>query len=91
MARRRNYASPLINHYGLVVLMQNSKTCVLCGAVLDWSQKSPHLHHDHETGQVHGFAHQLCNQAEGMLMKMAPENRAHFIRTAFVAPGNEGR
>jgi len=38
--------------------------CVLCGEPLKWEfglGKTPHLHHHHDTGEIIGFAHTVCN------------------------------
>jgi hypothetical protein len=40
------------------------KECWRCRQPLEWvfgRGKTPHLHHDHETGEVHGFTHPSCN------------------------------
>lgn len=41
------------------------KPCVYCGAVFDWynlgTGKTPHCDHDHETGEIYGFACPNCN------------------------------
>jgi len=64
--------------------MLKSDECVMCGTELIWTDKRrPHLHHDHETGEVKGFSHPLCNQAEGMLSKMTIIERKTFIREVF--------
>lgn len=38
--------------------------CVQCGEPLHWifrAGKTPHLHHNHETGKIYGFTHPVCN------------------------------
>jgi len=64
-ARKRNYQpiNPNTSHSVIRQLMQE-KNCVLCGEPLDWELgrgTTPHLHHDHETGEIYGFAHPKCN------------------------------
>lgn len=44
--------------------MMRAKNCILCGEPLVWKLKigqTPHLHHDHETGEQIGFSHFKCN------------------------------
>lgn len=86
-AKLRGYAKPNISAEDLIILMRASKFCVGCGGNLNWTSKpkkrTPHLHHNHETGVVSGFCHQFCNQAEGMLSKLTPEQRKQFVKTFF--------
>lgn len=64
-ARNRKYA-PLDNsvtHPHIRKLMEDPN-CVVCRKPLKWVfklGKTPHLHHDHYTGKVFGFAHANCN------------------------------
>lgn len=88
-AKQRRYEPPNISVDDLVSLYYEAEICWLCGGSLDLT--SPHLHHDHKTGQVHGFTHQLCNQAEGMLTRLTQKEREHFIRIVFSAPEMEGQ
>ena len=44
--------------------MMAKTVCVLCHEPLKWELgkgKTPHLHHDHETGEPYGFTHSACN------------------------------
>jgi hypothetical protein len=44
--------------------LMSIKKCWLCGKPLKWGfgkTKTPHLHHDHETGEIYGFTHPACN------------------------------
>jgi Recombination endonuclease VII len=47
-------------------LMKN-KICIMCKVKLSWDKRSlgpgktPHLHHDHDTGKILGFTHPVCN------------------------------
>jgi len=51
-----------------VIREMMEKSCVLCGEPLDWTVLgpgvTPHLHHDHENGKIHGFTHPACNRFE---------------------------
>ena len=53
----------------IVKLREESTSCVVCEGCkgpLNWSgaRHNPHLHHNHETGEVYGYAHGRCNQVE---------------------------
>lgn len=44
--------------------MMQENSCVVCHNPLKWAfgrGKTPHLHHDHETGEIYGFTHANCN------------------------------
>jgi hypothetical protein len=51
--------------YAIIRAMMNNPNCVLCGESLSWKNfatgKTPHLHHDHLTGEIYGFTHPVCN------------------------------
>lgn len=54
------------------------ENCVLCGERLKWEfgpGKTPHLHHDHDTGEAVGFTHNRCNPnaLENRVKKLAIE------------------
>src|SRR5271165_6212122 len=68
-AKLRQHEPPNISTEDLIKLFEDFKNCWLCGGDFK-SRVSPHLHHSHETGKVHGFCHPLCNQAEGMVLKL---------------------
>jgi hypothetical protein len=86
-AKRGGFVPPNISASKLVSLVQASKRCFGCNGLLDWNNKEsrrrPHLHHDHITGEVHGFCHPTCNQAEGMLNKLTAKERYNFIIAFF--------
>ncbi len=65
-AKKHGYTPINPNTPHLVIRqMMEEKNCTLCGNPLDWSVlgrgTTPHLHHDHVTGQIYGFAHAKCN------------------------------
>ena len=44
--------------------MMEEKNCERCNEPLKWEfgyGKTPHLHHDHDTGEIYGFTHPWCN------------------------------
>lgn len=63
---RGNYApiSSKTPHPGIRRLMRNP-VCVRCNGPLKWDcfsrATTPHLHHNHETGEIYGFTHPHCN------------------------------
>lgn len=64
-ARTHGYAAidPNTPHEKIQRMMENP-SCVLCGEPLVWDfglGKTPHLHHNHTTGEVYGFTHPHCN------------------------------
>jgi hypothetical protein len=81
-AKRRNHAGPEINPEELVNLRRKSDTCFFCEQTLSWSnpKNSPHLHHDHDTGEVFGYAHPVCNNIEGYIKSLGPSAAVKFLR-----------
>jgi Recombination endonuclease VII len=72
-ARRLGYAPPNITAKKLLKLLEKSPNCCGCDAPLDYQASgfnAPCLHHNHETGEVVGFAHRECNSLEGQLQKL---------------------
>lgn len=64
-ARKRQYSpiNPNIPHAAIRRLM-DEPNCERCGEPLKWEfgvGKTPHLHHNHETGEPIGFTHPVCN------------------------------
>lgn len=58
-----NPIDPKISHSVIRKLMEE-KTCWRCKQPLKWvfgAGKTPHLHHNHDTGEVYGFTHSRCN------------------------------
>lgn len=81
-AKRRGYVPPDITPEQYLRLERKSKKCFGCNGALD-ETKTSHLHHNHATGEVYGFCHSLCNQAEGMLSKMKFEEKVNFLSVFF--------
>jgi hypothetical protein len=62
-AKKRGYKPISSTHAEIRELMKSNK-CWLCGNKLIWNfgrGQTPHLHHDHETGEILGFTHPRCN------------------------------
>jgi len=64
-AKRGNYApiDPTTPH-SVVRAMMEDPNCERCGQPLPWQLgrgTTPHLHHDHTTGEIFGFTHPVCN------------------------------
>jgi hypothetical protein len=65
-AKRRGHkpVDSTTSHAIIRNLMKLGK-CERCGQPLDWNNlgrgKTPNLHHNHETGEIHGFTHPVCN------------------------------
>lgn len=89
-ARYGKYTSPNISATQIVELKNTPglKCCIcLTGEELRWVKSArltnPHLHHNHDTGEVYGFAHALCNRLTGLLNKeLTPESQAEFFKNA---------
>lgn len=65
--------------------MMTKADCVLCHEPLTWELgkgKTPHLHHDHETGEPYGFTHSACNPKalQKEVTRLFDENN-HLVRT----------
>lgn len=75
VAKKEGYAPPDITVDGLVRLRFITTHCHACQAKLWWKlgEDSPHLDHNHVTGQVNGFSHRRCNFILGMINKMHRE------------------
>lgn len=83
-AVKGDYVPPRISVSQLVNLRMNSSKCALTGRSLDWaSVPLPHLHHNHQTGEVVGFTCSDANKAEGMLSKFTKEESQALIRRSF--------
>jgi hypothetical protein len=64
-ARRGGYA-PIDKRtpHSLIRELMKVKECWRCRKSLEWvfgKAKTPHLHHNHETGEIYGFTHPHCN------------------------------
>ena len=82
-AKRFGYTAPKITADELVALISYSKKCCGCEEPLYWSGQTPCLHHNHETGNVIGFAHRFCNTLEGFLVKLGPKRMAVLLKNFF--------
>lgn len=72
-ARKGKYAATQITPAKLLKILKTSPSCCGCGAPLNYEAvgfEAPCLHHDHNTGEVVGFAHRECNSLEGQLKKL---------------------
>jgi hypothetical protein len=50
--------------HSVIRKMMTEPNCVLCHQPLAWKVgrgKTPHLHHNHQTGAIYGFTHHRCN------------------------------
>lgn len=50
--------------HSVIRRLMDEPNCERCGLPLRWEfgpAKTPHLHHNHETGEVCGFTHPKCN------------------------------
>jgi hypothetical protein len=50
--------------HSVIRAMMEEPNCVLCSLPLTWEfgmGKTPHLHHNHVTGEIYGFTHARCN------------------------------
>lgn len=50
--------------HAVIRTMMDKPDCVLCNQPLKWEfgrGKTPHLHHNHATGEIYGFSHARCN------------------------------
>ena len=55
---------PNIPH-SVIRAMMEKPLCWRCKQSLDWTFgniKTPHLHHNHETGEIYGYTHNRCNR-----------------------------
>jgi hypothetical protein len=50
--------------HSLIRELMEEPNCERCGQPLKWELgvgRTPHLHHDHDTGEIYGFTHLRCN------------------------------
>jgi hypothetical protein len=51
--------------HSVIRALMDEPLCERCRGPLDWTNlgagKTPHLHHNHETGEIYGFTHSRCN------------------------------
>jgi len=60
--------------------LMKERNCWRCGQKLEWVYglgKTPHLHHNHKTGEIFGFTHPRCNAnaLEHALNELKEENK----------------
>lgn len=73
LSRKSGHAGPTLTPPQLLKMLESSPICCGCNAPLDYNAVgwcAPCLHHNHETGEVIGFAHRECNSLEGQLQKL---------------------
>jgi hypothetical protein len=71
--------------HSVIRKMMQEKNCALCGEPLKWELgrgKTPHLHHDHDTGQPIGFSHHRCNPRALESRVRELETEVAFLRAA---------
>ena len=65
IAERCGYKPMDVNTpHTLIRKMMKKTNCERCGKPLKWilrRGKTPHLHHNHTTGEIYGFTHHHCN------------------------------
>jgi hypothetical protein len=78
-AKKWNYAPmPLDTPHAVILKLMGVSRCERCGESLSWDdlgrKNTPHLHHDHLTGEIYGFTHNRCNL-------QAMENEINRLKT----------
>jgi excisionase family DNA binding protein len=69
---KKNRASHLKTKYGLTVseydalLKSQAGSCAICKTT-NWTNREPHVDHDHKTGRVRGILCPTCNAAIGFI------------------------
>jgi len=62
---------------------RGSRRCAFGGKPLDWKTQNkgiyPSLHHNHDTGEVLGYIHNICNRLEGALRKYIGVDNLHIF------------
>jgi hypothetical protein len=89
MAQERGYVpvSKDTSHQAIREMMRN-ENCILCQNPLLWifkAGKTPHLHHNHETGEALGFVHNQCNTKQCWPVNCIAKN----FRTSTLVPDPE--
>jgi hypothetical protein len=99
-ARERGYAPiPQDTSHSAIRKLMAEPNCERCREPLMWDfaqGKTPHLHHDHETGEVFGFTHPICNPRAlerelERLRKSLGTRRGPVISSVHVADQTENR
>jgi hypothetical protein len=66
-AKRHNFTAVAKDTpHSIIRKLMDEPNCERCGEPLSWDvltgpETTPHLHHDHETGEIYGFTHPKCN------------------------------
>src|SRR5271156_3516059 len=86
LARDFGYApiDPNTSHSVIRKLMEEPN-CERCQQPLSWelgAGKTPHLHHDHESGEIFGFTHPRCNPQAMEIEIERLKNENHKLRAA---------
>ncbi len=70
-----------------VVRLSSTPDCYACWMPLNWSgqgpTETPHLHHNHENGEILGFVHPVCNYVEGKIQSIAKGGIEKYLRAMF--------
>jgi hypothetical protein len=90
-AQKLGYKPARITLKKLIELRKNAIYCSDgCGQKLKWCTNgkftNPHLHHNHETGEVYGFVTSQCNLAQGYVKKVGynnPSSQASWLKFHF--------
>jgi hypothetical protein len=78
-AKKHGYAPIPSDTQHAVIRKMMDEPCWFCGGWLPWvlgQSTTPHLHHDHKTGEPLGFAHPRCHTAarSGEIDRLKREN-----------------
>ena len=79
---------PNITAEEMVLLASQTTHCCGCKQPLVFDGRQPHalkacLHHNHQTGEVVGFAHSICNLIEGKFLLLTLEQRICLLDNFF--------
>lgn len=90
-SKKRGYKSiDATTSHSLIRKLMKEKNCVLCQQPLKWKlglNVTPHLHHNHGTGRIIGFAHPVCNwtNLKRRVLELEAENQNLKNKLAVVA------
>jgi hypothetical protein len=77
-AKSGGYVSPQVSASKLLEIWNHQNGCIMCHGAIGLLKA--HLHHNHETGEFEGFAHESCNLVEGHLRKLSSTRLVSFCR-----------